>query len=105
MNKIHELLIKNMKTIRKKLGYSQQRLAELCSLSPSFIGDVEIGKKFPSANSLLKISESLGLKPYQLFMEKEDKKVFEKFNLLSKVQKDLIDTISRDIEDVVRKYL
>jgi transcriptional regulator with XRE-family HTH domain len=68
----HHLLIKNLKAYRKKRGYSQMKLAHLCSVSPNYIGEIEMGRKFPSADTMDKIIFALNLKPYQLFFSEED---------------------------------
>ena len=47
MTIIQKALLRNMKEGRKVLGYSQMKLAELCGVSTSFIGEIEIGRKFP----------------------------------------------------------
>lgn len=105
MNKIQELLLVNMKRVRQRLGYSQMKLAEICNLSTSFIAEIETGKKFPSSSTLLKISEALGLKPYQLFMEKEEGVTFEKHKMLTALSKELKDNINQNLENIIKKYL
>ncbi|NIZ39929.1 helix-turn-helix transcriptional regulator [Entomospira entomophila] len=72
MTQFHQLLIKNLKIYRKQRGYSQMKLAHLCSVSPNYIGEIEMGRKFPSADTMDKIIFALNLKPYQLFFSEED---------------------------------
>ena len=71
MTRIQEILRANVKRVRKELGYSQMKLAELCGVSTSFLGEIELGRKFPSAATLQKIADALGLRPFQLFLEEE----------------------------------
>ena len=59
----------NMKRARKSIGISRMHLAESCQRSAGFIGDIELGKRFPSAKSLDRIGEALGLHPHELFYE------------------------------------
>src|SRR6056297_2677964 len=72
MTKVQELLIKNLKHTRGELGYSQMLLAEKAGISLGFLGDIEAGKKFPSAKTLQKLLDALGLAPYELFMDEQD---------------------------------
>ncbi len=71
MDNARELLAKNMKRARSRLGISQMKLAERIGCSTSLIGDIEICKKFPSAENLDKIAESLALSTYELFYEEK----------------------------------
>ena len=47
-------------------------LAEKCHSSTSYIGEIEIGKKFPSVEMIQKIADSLNIQPYKLFMQDND---------------------------------
>lgn len=72
MIEIHRNLVRNMKLHRKLLGISQMELAERAGISPGFVGEIEMGRKFPSGEMLEKIAKALGLKPYKLLMGPED---------------------------------
>lgn len=48
------------------------KLAELCDSSTGYIGQIEIGNKFPSVEMIEKISSALSIKPYMLFMDESD---------------------------------
>jgi transcriptional regulator with XRE-family HTH domain len=56
-----------MKEFRKKEGISQMKLAEYCNTSPTYIGEIEVGKKFPSMDMIEKIAAILRIKPYHFF--------------------------------------
>jgi transcriptional regulator with XRE-family HTH domain len=105
MARLQELLAMNIKLARARMGFSQMRLAELCDLSTSFIGEIELGKKFPSAKNLERLSESLGLKPYQLFYEDEDWEVHDKYDRLASLYHELKEKMNDLLEETVRKYL
>lgn len=72
MIEIHRNLVRNMKLHRKFLGMSQMELAERAGISPGFVGEIEMGRKFPSGEKLEKIAKALNLKPYRLLMGPED---------------------------------
>ena len=69
MAKTRKTLGKNVKRMRKHLGYSQAKLAEFSRLSTNFIGEIELGKKFPSPESLERIAKALGSRPDLLIKE------------------------------------
>lgn len=105
MADIRELLSKNIKNARENLGYSQFKLAELCDLSTSYIGDIEIMKKFPSDKSLQKIADALGYKPYQLFLDDESQEFTNKVDLLTKIMKKLKESVNTDIDEVIKSFI
>ena len=105
MDKIQQLLATNIKLARQKLGYSQMKLAEISDLSTGFIAEIEVGRKFKSASSLQKIADALGLKPYQMFVDREEKDKFERYDLITQLYKELKDNINSKLEEVIKKYL
>lgn len=48
------------------------KLAELCNTSTSYIGEIEIGRKFPSIEMIEIFCKALEIKPFQLFMDEDD---------------------------------
>jgi y4mF family transcriptional regulator len=63
------LLGEAIRTKRKKMRLSQERLAEKADLSTVFISRVERGKESPSLDSLVKIARALGVRPRDLVRE------------------------------------
>jgi transcriptional regulator with XRE-family HTH domain len=61
-----------MKEFRKKEGISQMKLAEYLSTSPTYIGEIEVGKKFPSMDMIEKIAGVLKIKPYHFFIDRTE---------------------------------
>jgi transcriptional regulator with XRE-family HTH domain len=104
MTQFHELLIKNMKLHRKMRGYSQMKLAELCAVSPNYIGEIEMGRKFPSADTMERIVAALEIKPYQLFIDDNDApgSVEEALTLYSEQLKD---SLHGYVEEALKSYI
>jgi transcriptional regulator with XRE-family HTH domain len=69
MPDVHTLLARNLKKYRQILGLSQAALAEKINSSTTFIGNIEIGKRFPSSKNLDLLVNALGVKPADLFAE------------------------------------
>ena len=67
--KLRKIFIDNLKKIRKEKKISQMKIAELCETSTSYIGEIEIGKKFPSVEMIEKLANALNIKACELFME------------------------------------
>jgi transcriptional regulator with XRE-family HTH domain len=64
---LKQIFIQNLKEFRKKEGISQMKLAEYCGTSASYIGEIEIGRKFPSTEMIEKIAKILRIEPYLFF--------------------------------------
>ncbi|GHV64649.1 hypothetical protein AGMMS49587_17460 [Spirochaetia bacterium] len=67
MTNIKELLGSNIKTYRHTLGISQAKLAEMANTATNYLGLIEGGKKFPSAEMLERIAAALKKDPPDLF--------------------------------------
>jgi transcriptional regulator with XRE-family HTH domain len=67
MTDIQSVLARNMKILRAKAGLTQENLAEKSGLTPSYIGAVEIGKRYPKPDTLERIAEALGVDTPELF--------------------------------------
>jgi transcriptional regulator with XRE-family HTH domain len=66
---LKQIFIVNLKKFRKIEKISQMKLAELCNTDVSYIGQIEIGRRFPSMEMIEKIARALKLAPYRLFMD------------------------------------
>jgi len=71
MKDCRQLLAKNMKKYREILGISQMALAEKIGCSITFIGNIEINRRFPSADNINRIAKALNVKIADLFAESE----------------------------------
>lgn len=57
---------------RKKLGLSQEKLAELSLLHPTYIGQIERGEKNATIESLMHIAKGLNIPISRLLEQMED---------------------------------
>ena len=60
---------KNLRRMRKEMGMSQEKLAELCDLHRTYIGMIERDEQNVSLDIVDKIASSLGVEPYILLQE------------------------------------
>ena len=63
---MRELLSANIKDRRKKLGISQEKLAELTNLSVQTINFIEGCRTWVSDKTLIKLADVLGVEVFQL---------------------------------------
>ena len=66
-----EIFIENLKALRTAKGLSQAKLSELADLSPSIIGDIEVGRRNPTLTTIEKIALALDIPVQQLFYDSE----------------------------------
>jgi len=45
------------------------KLAEMCGTTTNYIGEIEIGRRFPSLKLIEKIGNSLNVEPYRFFIK------------------------------------
>ncbi len=61
-----------MKRRRAALAISQAQLAERAGISTGYVGELEMGTKDPSLETLSRIAAALAVQPYRLMMSDED---------------------------------
>ena len=64
---LKEILAKNLKKNRRRLGITQPELAERAGLSTHYLGMIEIARNFPTADMIERLAGALGIKPNELF--------------------------------------
>jgi transcriptional regulator with XRE-family HTH domain len=89
----------NIKDRRKKLGMSQERLAELTDLSIQTIHFIEECRTWVSDKTLVRLADALGLEAFQLIIPVFDGKGKNRDPLRSQ----LLSTLKRDITDFIDK--
>lgn len=57
-----KILGKSLKAQRKRLGITQEYLAELCEFDPTYISLLECGKRNPAFLTIVKIAKNLKCK-------------------------------------------
>ena len=67
MSEIAEILGKNIRELRKKVGWTQEKLAEKANISVPFMTQIELARKTPSLEVIESIAKALGVSYEQLF--------------------------------------
>jgi transcriptional regulator with XRE-family HTH domain len=101
---IQKTVGRNIREARNAMNITQAQLAKKCGLSPSFITEIENGRKYPSAYTIYQLAEILGLRPYQLFFSDKDRKNFDKATLLNKLDTELEKNVALIIKETVKRY-
>jgi len=92
------------------------KLAELCDTAPSYIGQIETGRKFPSMELIDKIAKILRMETYHFFKGSEENTIIETENIFPRLPNSMkkqikariktqIDSSTDDIlNDIFSKY-
>jgi transcriptional regulator with XRE-family HTH domain len=109
---LKRIFIPNLKSFRKIEKISQMKLAEKCDTDASYIGQIEMGIRFPSMELIEKIARALKIEPYRFFMEDPGDPYADLGDLtdfLSKLpnytREDMIDRLDAAIKAAVREAL
>jgi len=98
-----KLLAVNIKLLRKKWGFSQEKLAENIDLSAQTISDIEGCRTWVSDKTLEKLAKVFNVDIFQLFIPQDDgenragKKTFL-YNRLTKLGTAIKDDIDKRLE-------
>lgn len=105
MAKLKKLLGARIKELRKKRGFTQEKLAELTEISSPSISKIESGVYHPTEENIEKIADVLEVQIYELykFEHKNDvQKIKERINLLlNKASKEQLELLLKIIVDIV----
>lgn len=97
---LEQIVVANIRRIRKERGMTQEKLAELCNTSVSYIGLLEIGRNVPKLSTIERIADALGVDCVELFTSPE-KQTGSQNRDYSKLKKRILSDIEKDLD----KYL
>jgi transcriptional regulator with XRE-family HTH domain len=96
MANIREILAKNMRENRQKLGISQAELAERANISTNFVAMIELMHKFPAPETLDRIAGALLVETPELFAVPASPE-----DALKKLRQEILDDLNRAIGEAV----
>ena len=98
MATVKEILAQNLKKHRKRLGITQPELAERASLSTNYLGMIEVGRNFPTADVLERLAAALGIKPNELFSVADSPEI-----AMEQLQTAILSAIDQKLENFDQK--
>jgi transcriptional regulator with XRE-family HTH domain len=84
-------------------------LAELCGTSTSYIGQIEIGNRFPSLELIEKIANALQIRPHMLFFIESDEDTLEQSlqikteRMTESAKEELIKRLTDSIRRIIKR--
>jgi len=102
MEQVKGLLALNIKALRKKSGFSQEKLAEAADLSTQSISDIEGCRTWVSDKTLERLAKTLNVSIFQLFMppdeDNEDNAEAFLYNRLMKLRTTMKEDIDKRLD-------
>jgi transcriptional regulator with XRE-family HTH domain len=95
MANVKEILAKNLKKHRKRLGITQPELAEKAGLSTHYLGMVEIARNFPTADTLERLAAALGIKSNELFSVSDFPEI-----AMEQLQQAILDVLDKRLDNL-----
>lgn len=63
---LRDIIALNVRRVRTEKGLTQDALADLCQLDRTYVGSIERGQRNLTIDSLERLSNGLGVEPWQL---------------------------------------
>jgi transcriptional regulator with XRE-family HTH domain len=106
---LRKVLSANIKDRRKKLGISQEKLAEMAHLSVQMVNSIEGYRAWVSDKTLIALSQALGIEVFQLFTPSIEIRKQDRSQLLShwlvQLQQDIKKDITADVDSHFERLL
>lgn len=107
METTKRLLGARIKELRKLRGLSQEKLAEMINIDPKHLSRIEVGRSFPSMDTLTAISKSLRVELKDFFEFEHQLKTSSEIttaicNLIKEAKEDRLRLILKVIRSIVR---
>ncbi|MDR1030826.1 MAG: helix-turn-helix transcriptional regulator [Treponema sp.] len=111
--KLRRQLSLNIKSRRRLLGISQEKLAEAADLSAQTVNDIEGCRMWVSDKTIVKLAKALQVEAYQLFLpiieennlEETPESVHSPAEILLTLQHNIKKQIDKQIDEVLRTSL
>ena len=86
------------------LAISQMELAERAGISSGYVGEVEMGRKYPSPEILIRIADALEVKPYRLLMSDADLAEMAGKDAMNEAASRLTEKFGEKLGDMVKDF-
>lgn len=93
-------VIENIKTIRKQLGLSQEKLADKADISRQMMNDIEGKRRWLTKSTLTKLCNALEVDPHELFVP-IPKESLEIQSIYEEITKKVIDNVRLAIDETL----
>lgn len=105
MTRVQQVIARNVKQARKRVGLSQADVAKRSGFSDSYLSEIERARRNPSAEALERIAETLGLRPYQLLLEEDEWELRDRLETVTSMYRDLKNGLNSMLDEALRRHM
>ena len=99
---LRAVFTENLKFYRKKAGLSQQQLAERCGMATNYLSEIEREQKFPSVETIERLSSELKVPPYILFYDATT--AIDSELMLKRRNEEFSENLLKEISKMLKEY-
>jgi transcriptional regulator with XRE-family HTH domain len=96
--KLRKIMSANIKYYRAKMGFTQEKLAEIMGVSDQTINDIEGCRTWVSDKTIVKLALALKIEAYQLLFPQTEAEKLYPIKIPANILQDLKDIIKEDLE-------
>jgi len=100
---LRNILSINLKRYRNYRKFTQEQLAEKLDISIPFLSDIENCRKWISPNTLVKLADTLGVEPHELFKPEQPLSPTTTI-ALEKWSEEIIDAVTTTVKNIKKHY-
>ena len=103
--RLHGIVADRVRAGRDRLGISQAALAERLGVSPGYVADIELARKYPSPALMERIAETYGVEPFRLLVPLDGSGVPGAREVAYDIGDGLKKAMEDEFNDLLSKYL
>ncbi|MFP4565720.1 MAG: helix-turn-helix domain-containing protein [Spirochaetaceae bacterium] len=104
MTRLQQVIARNVKQARKRMGFSQADVARRAGISDSYLSEIERARSNPSADALERIADTLGLRAYQLLLEEDEWELRDRLETVTDMYRDLKEELNSVLDETLRRH-
>jgi transcriptional regulator with XRE-family HTH domain len=102
-----DILARNVRMAREKIGFSQQHLAEAADLSTGHVTDIEQARKWVSPESLQRLADALLVEPWMLLLPDQPGRSAADYDFMklyaSRIDKKVHDIVFETLRELMQR--
>jgi transcriptional regulator with XRE-family HTH domain len=95
---IRDIFSKKLRENRRKIGYTQEKLAEIVGISTHYLAMLETGRNFPTSDTLERLAAALEIPVYELFIVDQSPK-----EELEQLRQDIVNEIYQIVSKAIKQ--
>ena len=95
---IRDIFSRKLRENRRKIGFTQEKLAEIVGISTHYLAMLETGRNFPTSDTLERLAVALEIPVYELFIVDQSPK-----EELEQLRQDIVNEIYQTVSKAIKQ--